>query len=375
MSQLNSDDPRAINAPRTLVWLALALLPAFAITTAVTQSYRSEQRELAVAWFARGEEALAAGHPADAIAAFHNALTFSRENQLFRLRLAQALAAAGRPAEARAYLLTLWDVQPGNGEVNLALARLAAQEGNVANAQRYYRHAIEGAWSDTAEARRRVVRLELASFLVQHGRTAEARAELVALQGDLPPDTESQHRVAALLLAAGLPAQARAVYDGILQREPADARALTGAGRAAFEQADYTAAVGLLSRAQHVQRDETASGLLEVAQLVLATDPYQRRLSLTARVARAQKALDAAEARLAECTEKQSNQSLQQLSAELEALDERSEPRVARTLESIDAAMDVAFRIEQGTAAVCGEPARPLDRALLLLAKQTRGAP
>lgn len=358
-----------------LVWLALALLPAFAVTTAVTQSYRAEQRELAAAWFSRGETALAAGRPSDAIASFHNALTFSRENQLFRLRLAQALAADGRITEARAYLLTLWEVQPGNGEVNLALARLAAREADIGNAQRYYRHAIEGAWSDTAEARRRSVRLELASFLVEEGRTADARAELVAMQGDLPPDTASQHRVAALMLEAELPAQAGAVYEAILARDPADPQALAGAGRAAFAQADYPAAVRLLSRAQKSMNDETAAQLLAVAQLVLGTDPYQRRLSLATRVQRAQKALDAAVARLKECNVRQNNQSLQQLSAELHALGDKTAPRVARSLESIDTAMDLAFRIEQTAAAVCGQPSQPLDRALLLLAGQTRGGP
>ncbi len=357
-----------------LVWLALALVPAFAVTTAVTQSYRAEQRRLAADWFARGQSALRAGRAADAIASFHNALTFSRENQLFRLHLAQALAAHGRTSEARAYLLTLWDVQPGNGEVNLALARLAAQDGTVESAQRYYRHAIEAAWSDAAEARRREVRLELASFLVDRRRMTDARAELIALQGDLPEDTALRRRVARLMVDAGLLAQAAAVYQAILQDNPADAAALAGAGRAAFEQADYPRAVRLLTAALKADGGEQVEPMLTTARLVLTTDPYQRRLPIATRTERAQTALNAAHVRLAQCSAAQNHASLQELSADLRSLGAGS-ARVARSLESIDAAMDLVFRIEQTTAAVCGEPDQPLDRALLLLGQQTRGVP
>lgn len=375
MSRLNSDDPRVSNTPRVLAWLALALLPAFAVTTAVTQSYRSEQRDLAAEWFAQGEAALGAGRPAEAIASFHNALTFSRENQLFRLRLAQALAADGRTAEARAYLLTLWEVQPGSGEVNLALARLAGRDGDVGNAQRYYRHAIEGAWGDAAETRRRTVRLELASFLIEQKKLADARAELVALQGDLPPDTASLHRIADLMLDAGLPAHAGGVYTSILEREPDNARALAGAGRVAFERAEYAEAVRFLSRAAKKHDDEAAGELLSIAQLVLSADPYQRRLPLAARVQRAQQAVDAAAARLTECDAQQNSPGLLQLRAELQALGSSTAARVSRNMESIDTAMDVVFRIEQATAAACGPPTQPLDRALLRLAEHTRGGP
>jgi tetratricopeptide (TPR) repeat protein len=140
--------------PRLLVALSLALIPAFAVAV-VTKGYRAEQRRLGAEWFERGSAALEGGQPDEAIEAFRTALTFSREDRLFRLRLAQALAADGRVAEARAYLLTLRDSQPGNGPVNLELARLAAKSGDPGAAHRYYHASIEGAWNDTAEVQRR----------------------------------------------------------------------------------------------------------------------------------------------------------------------------------------------------------------------------
>ena len=104
---------------------------------------------------------------------------------MLRLHLAQALMAADRGPEARAHLLTLWANQPGNGPVNLELARLAATEGDMTTALRHYHNAIEGAWDEAPEDRRRHARLELARFLVdlKHA-TPQAQAELIAPAAD-----------------------------------------------------------------------------------------------------------------------------------------------------------------------------------------------
>jgi predicted Zn-dependent protease len=368
--------PASIGAGRpVLVWLALALIPAFGVTTAVVKAYRSEQRRLAADWFDRGETALVGGRPEDAIEAFRNALTFSRENPVFRLQLARALAAANRPAEARAYLLTLREAQPGNGPVNLELARLSARDGNVPDALRYYHSSIEGAWADSGEARRRTARFELAEFLVRRDAGVQAQSELIALRGDLPDDPAFQKRVARLMLEAGLVPHAIEVYESVLRAQPRDAQAMAGLGEAAFQEGSYYTASSMLAKARAAgASDGRLERTLSTARLVLAIDPYQRRLSTRERTARVERALDAAAARLRACGASSSDDALQQLSMELPPIEASRRKGLPRDPDQLEPVIDLVFRIEQTTARVCGEP-QGLDFALLLLARQRQAGP
>ncbi|HET9265520.1 MAG TPA: tetratricopeptide repeat protein [Vicinamibacterales bacterium] len=358
-----------------LVWMAVALLPAFGLTAAVTQAYKAEQRHLAAEWFARGERALEDDKPAEAIVAFRTALTFSGEDRAFRLRLAQALAEDGRPTEARAYLLTLRDAQPGSGPVNLALARLAAGSGNKTEAYRYYHAAIEGAWTDSAEVQRRAIRVELARYLVQSGDRLQAQAELVVLEGDLPPHPDEQRSVAALMLEAGLASRAQRIYERLLPEDNRNAASLAGAGRAAFEQGDYRTAESFLSKAEAAgATGEPVASTLALARSIVALDPYQRGLTMRARLARAREALDIASTRLHGCAPDRSDPRFPQLGEELAKLQGLLAP-ANRDPDLLDTAMEIVFRVEQITAAECGEPQGP-DRALLLIARaRTGGAP
>jgi predicted Zn-dependent protease len=139
----------------------------------------------------------------EAAEAFRSALRFAREDRTLRLRLAEALAGADRRGEARAYLLGVWQEQPGNARVNLALARLAAAGGQTDDAARYYQNAIQGAWTEGAEQRRRETRLELAAFLTSQGEPRRAEAELMTLAANLPPDGPQWRRVGDMLQVIG----------------------------------------------------------------------------------------------------------------------------------------------------------------------------
>jgi tetratricopeptide (TPR) repeat protein len=348
-----------------LVWLAVALVPAFGITALVTHAHRDEQRALAREWQARGERALDQGNPGDAVEAFRTALRFSREDRTLRLRLAESLAASGRPSEARAYLLGLWQDQPGNGQVNLELGRLAARSGDTDATIRYYHDAIEGAWPDDVEARRRAARMELAASLVADGARGRAEPELIALAADLPPDVPTKLRVAALLSRAGLHPRALAVFDAILEEDPGNREALVGGGAAAFGRGDYTAAVRYLRRVQRPPLEGEPEEMLAVSRAVLALDPYQRRLASRDRAERTLRALRIASARLATCTASSSD--LEPLSAELSAAS-RAHPRnrLARDLDQVDALLALAVRAEQAVEGRCGPPTAD-DRAVMIL--------
>lgn len=348
-----------------LLWLALALAPAFSVTAFVTSAHREHQRTLAHEWDARGQAALGSGEPAAAVEAFRNALRFAREDRDLRLRLGESLAAAGRATEARAYLLGLLQDQPGSGRVNLQLARLAARQGDISEASRYYHDAIEGAWSDSAEERRRAVRLELGEYLVSQGVGDLAEIELIALAADLPPDRATQLKVANLLLTAGIYRRAVALYDQLLKEKPADVTALTGAAQASLALGNHAAVVRYLRRIPRKNLEPPAAEMLEVSSLVLALDPYARGLRSRERAARALRGLAAAAARLRGCLAQAPE--LQALHEEtVAALKARSRAALARDPDGIEAVAALAFRAEQAAEGPCGPPA-PIDRALLLL--------
>src|SRR5262249_26849521 len=95
-------------------------------------------------------------------------------------------SSAASQAEARSYLLDLWQESPGDGEVNLQLARLASRTGDDASARRYYENAIAGVWEGDAieiVRRRRQARLEFYRYLLERGDQPAALAVL----SEIPP--------------------------------------------------------------------------------------------------------------------------------------------------------------------------------------------
>jgi predicted Zn-dependent protease len=113
---------------------AVALLSLFAITVVLSfvtyflfHSFSVHRKELAQRWLSRGESAMRAGQPLAAIEALRSAQAYAPDDEKLQIELAEALAAAGRTSEAVAYFNTLLESQPGNGMINLQLARLAAR--------------------------------------------------------------------------------------------------------------------------------------------------------------------------------------------------------------------------------------------------------
>jgi tetratricopeptide (TPR) repeat protein len=357
-----------------LVWLSLTVLPLAVVTASVTRLHRHHLSTLAVEWSARGERAYRDGRAAEAVDDFRSALMYARDDRGLRLRLARALVAAGHGAEARGYLLTLWEDEPGNGPVNLELGRLAAREGSVEQAIRYYHAAIEGAWEGEAERRRRESRLELVDYLVYAGESSRARPDLMALSADMPEDPETRKAIASLLARGGQSASAQAAYEQVLARLPNDTEALSGAGEAAFDSADYARAARYLTRA--IARGAASPEIARdaaISQLVLSVDPLQRRLGVATRARRASRAFDAASTRLAACLSRQpESRYLNALSAEAGTLATHATAHaLSRHPDDVETAMDLVFEIEIATARVCGE-ATGIDHALHLIALARR---
>jgi tetratricopeptide (TPR) repeat protein len=283
-----------------------ALAVMFGITEVVVNFYNVKQGELARMWFQRGDQALMAGRPHQAIDDLRNALSHDPNNEEYQLRIAQALAAADRINEAETYLFDLWNRQPGSGEINLELAQLEARKGNI-DAVRFYDNAIYGVWEKNTVQRRWDARLELFKYWFARGNTGQAQAQLLALAADTPEDDYQRHtQIGELQLKAGDPRQALDQFRLALRMNRRYGPALAGAGAAEVAIGEYQNAISYLESAVRLSpRNQKAAAQLKLARLVLASDPFQIGISERERVARTINAFRQAQSTLANCASKQ----------------------------------------------------------------------
>jgi Tfp pilus assembly protein PilF len=260
--------------------------------------------------------------------------------------------------------------------INLELARLAAGDGDVQAATRYYRDAVEGAWDADTEHRRRETRLELAEMLVRVHDTARAQAELTVATTDLPDDPRFHVRVARLLSATGAHERAFDVYRSALALAPKDAAALAGAGDEAVATGRYATARGYLAKA--LARDPANARVrdqLATLSAVAALDPFARGVAARERARRALDAFAYAGARLAACRAETGAAQATELAALLDewhGLEKNAVPKaLARDPDLLDRTMDLVFTVEERTRTACGEP-RGVDLALLLIGRDRR---
>jgi tetratricopeptide (TPR) repeat protein len=371
-----------LNREPLLVTALIVVLAAFFATASVlVDKYREQQENLGRDWSQRGEKALQDSRYAEAVDDFRNALVYSRDNEQYRLRLAEALIAAGSPQQARAHLLNLLEAEPGDGEVSLDLARLAAQEGNLRDAQRYYQGAIYGAWRDDPISHRLNARFELAEFLIAAKQPQRAKAELVAIAAGTPENRPDLHiRLARLFQEAGDNHAALEQYKAAVAIEPNSEEALAGAGEAAFREQDYAAADDFLQRATRLNPNHTHSAdLLKMSTLVLRMDPFRRGLNSSERARRAVELFQIALSRLQQCqasspevtppnTATGSNDPLASTLARGKALEHQVRPQVLKSdPDLLENAVQWAFSAEQVALTRCG-PASDEDQASMLIA-------
>ena len=361
----------------------VALIILFGITGVAANLYHTQRHELAQEWFAKGERALKGRQAKAALEDFRTALSYSPDNTLYRLRLAQSLVAANRPDEARSHLLTLWRDEPGNSTVNLELARLAADRGDTADAIRYFHNAIYGVWQADPTEHRLQTRLELSQYLLKKNEKAQADSELIALADSLPRDANLYTRVAGMLREAGDRNRALSTYKQALGVDRRAQAALVGAGETAFEMADYRTAVEYLERAVRTgAASETDKAELSTARLALSMDPMAPRLSRAEADRRTLNAFGIAISRLNECIKSRTpNPPVGQLSSDLEQLTQQADKlkpqasaNVLRRNPDLRVTLnDFISSVEETTAKECGTPSGQ-DLALLLIAKK-HGAP
>jgi tetratricopeptide (TPR) repeat protein len=233
----------------TLLSLFLITVVLAVVTHFLFNSYSNHKTELAARWFKRGQQAMQSNQPLVAIDDYHSSLLYAPGQRQIEIALASALASAGRIQEATAYFNTLRDAEPGNGEINLQLARLAARQGNENLAKEEYHAAIYGNWEGDGYLKRRNARLELVRYLISRGRFDQARSELLVASGNAPSsDLQMQSTIAELLTEDHFPADALALDRQLLAQHPESTEALQGAASTAYSLGDYQSAFRYLQK-------------------------------------------------------------------------------------------------------------------------------
>jgi tetratricopeptide (TPR) repeat protein len=363
----------------------IVLLVLFILTTAaVSRMYHKKIHVLADAWFALGQAAFEAGDIKSALIDYRNALVYSPGNANFQFHLAQALAAAGRGDEARSYLLYLLSESPGSGEVNLALARIAARKGTTPEALRYYHGAIYGEWESDPIAMRWQVRRELSEYLLDRGEEKQAVPEIIALADNTPADDAAHRRIVGhLLLRAKLWTRALDVFRSLISANEQDEDALLGAAVSAFELSRCSLALDYFDRLPPQKRAEPEiAEMYQTAREIKEMDPFVPGLSREAKARRAADGLSLAAKRLQECADREGQSllvtppqtPLQKAFMDGKELETRGSLQyLEKHPETIEDVMADVFEMENVAAAACGEP-QGSDRALWLLGR-SRGVP
>jgi len=367
---------------RVLLFSLILLALLFAITAALARTYHAREEALVSEWFQKGNADLADGKPGQAFEDFRNSLSYGPENTNVQLRLAEVLLADGRFAEARSYLVTLWDRAPGSGEVNLDLAHVSMQTGDVDQTIRYFRGAIFGSWEKEPALRRRKVRLELCEFLLSHRQTNDAEAEVAGLAADTPAKNGAlREENGRLFLRVGEPGKALAEFEAALQINPRQSQWLADAGEVAFEDGDYLKAETYFSKADRENPSDEIHASLMLVRNVLGNDPFLAGLNDEEQARRSWRDFEQGLERLRKCTATSANNSssgqspsdLQLLNKEAQNLQKRVNPGfLVKNPEVRNETMQLVLRIENSTSQVCGPPTG-MDQALTLIEKRQEG--
>jgi tetratricopeptide (TPR) repeat protein len=355
-----------------LILLSLVTFGLYIGTLRLAQSNRRIQRNVAASWFRKGQERLAQGDANAAVTAFRKAIANDRNSLVFLRSLATALESAGRDDEAEQLLLQLRERLPEDPEVNLELARISAKRRNVSDAIRYYHNALYGIWTgDKVDERRWDVRRELIKFLLQQQDRDQALAEILALASHLPDTAAAHNELGQLFLKAGDAQHALEDFNVALRHNKQDRVALVGAGQAAFQLGQYTRARRYLSAVPAL--DPNDRDMLNVATLVLESDPLEPRLSYEERNKRVISGLDQARAGVQACLSRQhapaDHDALAALQSKLEAQKQLLSPlRLRKKPDLVFSTLDLIAQAETGIAKACG-PLQGRDKALWLVAR------
>jgi tetratricopeptide (TPR) repeat protein len=347
-----------------LLQLGVLAIAAFFVTRALATSNRRTTLQNGAEWYARGTALMNRG-------AFRRATVTNRHEPKYVLAMAGAMARQHQTAAARAALLTLRESMPESPDVNLQLARIAAERQDVTEAVAYYHNTVYAPWPADAGSGRRRVRLELADFLLAHGQPGNAVSELNALGTDMPDEAPAHVALAARFARAGDHRNALAQFEAALRRGPRDNEVLAGAGDAAFALGDYP-----LARRYYRSIPDPAPPVAanrDMVDLILANDPLAPRLGAAERRRRLAGDLVYAQNRLDECSARSAGRPAAGDAPDVERrarlLNTRLRSATGTDMDTIEDGMELVSEMVRSASQHCA-PASLHDRALLAIASR-----
>lgn len=347
----------------------------FVVTLFLFRSFQEHRADLAKRWSDRGKAALRDSRPDQAITCYRTALSYAPGERSYELSLAEALAQANRTDEAYNYFIGLREARPGEGFINLQLARLAARKPDVQSAVNFYRAAIYGDWEGDGAKRRREVRLELARYLIEQKQLGPAKTELLVVGGNAPDDPELDATLANLLEQVAAPSEAMEFFQKALAGQPDDHTILKQAGTLAYRLGDYKTALSLLERAaQRQSGNEPRDALVMQTRRILQLIPSDT-LPSNERVDRILSDRAIAMTRWRACSMQAGvpQNSLQSLAARWTGPDAKtSRSALLHDSDKQKAALQLIYDTEIQTSQYCGAPTG--DDALLLRLAQAYAA-
>jgi tetratricopeptide (TPR) repeat protein len=360
-----------------LTALSLSAVGVFVFTRHMAAHEQQLNAKIAAIWFDRGEQYMQLGETDKAIQSFRSATANVENDPKYTMALANALAAENHIQEAQSLLLRLRESDPENPDVNLSLARLAAQRGEVQEATRYYESALYGRWPDDRVEQRRQVRLELVRFLLAHQQQYVATSELFVLQNRTPDLAPAHIEIAKLFVEANDLPHALQEYATAIRLDGSNVEALTAAGRLAFEMGNYQQAEEYLRAALEANPDsQETRHLLTMSQIVLNADPLLPHLTQWERQKRLQAGLDLSQKRIEDCLSRTSDSKgsaeLQGLKTEAQAAEAKLRAEPPPDTDTVRVGVNLIFRMQQAASGACGKPSDE-DQALLLIGRQHNG--
>ncbi|MGI8839515.1 MAG: tetratricopeptide repeat protein [Caulobacteraceae bacterium] len=201
-----------------------------------------------------GRKALKQGDAAAALPLLEAAAAEAPGDTAVLALLARALSKLGRPAQAKAVWRRILDADPTHERARAKLAE--AEAGGEAPA--------EGAEAGAPDQARRAARAAR-----KKARAATALPELETAAAENPNDLAALAALADALAKAGRTADLAAVNQRILEQDPANAKALTQLGVAAWKRGDRTEALRHL-KAAAITDEADPRALLRLGQRLIS---------------------------------------------------------------------------------------------------------
>jgi len=360
-----------------LAALSAGAVGVFIFTRHMAAHERQLSRKIAAVWFERGVEYMQAGETDKAVASFRSATANVGNDPKYMLALANALAVENYNQQALRLLLRLRDSDPENPDVNLSLARLAAQQGEVQEAVRYYQSGLYGRWPNDRLDQRRQVRLELVRFLLAHQQLYLATSELYVLENRTPDSVAAHIELARLFAEANDLPHAFEEYVAAIRLDGSNVEALTAAGHLAFQVGNYPQAEQYLRAAQDANpASHETQQLLTLTRAVLGSDPLVPHLTQWDRQKRLEAGLEVALKRVEDCLSVTSNRKtideLQSLKTEAIRATKSWKAKLPADTDTVKTGVELIFRMEQTASGACGNPS-DRDQAWLLIGRQHNG--